>query len=123
MFDNYFKNKGYVKREDVRHLDFTDDEVIEIIQRSFGDIDTDDSVIDSDEEARLFKEMAGIDGLQDYLRKTMALDMKRAFGAQPVSQMLIRGAFQRTAFFRKKLRDREDKPKTKNLKVSSARYL
>ena len=123
MFKNYLKKKGYIRREDVRHLIFTDEEIIEIINRSFGDINPDDTIIDPDDEARLFKELAGVDGLQDYLRKTMAMDMKMAFSAEPIQQMRLRGAFQKMATFRKKLRDKGDKPKVKNLKVSSARYL
>lgn len=119
MFGELLKRRGYVKREDVRHLDFTDEEVLAIIDKSFGDIDLDESTIDKEDEKKLFEELGAIEGLQEYLRKTLALDMKRHFAAQPIQQMLIRGAFQRTAFLRKKISERSKE----FTKLSSPRHL
>ena len=123
MFKNLLKKRGYILRKDVRHLELNEDELLPLILNSFGGMDMVDISIDTDEEKRIFEELSAIDGLQEYLRRTMAQDMKRHFNVQPVQQLLIRGAFQRTAFFRKKLRERDKENKKEGKKLTTSRHL
>ena len=125
MLHKWIESLGYIRREDVRHIKFTDEEIISIISESFGDLDPfldEDTNEDRDEEDRIFSILATVEGLQDYLRRTLSKDMSRHFKAQsPIQGMEIRGAFKRTAYWRKKLKQRGEG--TGQTSLTSSRHL
>lgn len=52
-------------------------------------------------EDTILADLAGIDGILDYLRDTMSKDIKRYFAAQTEKERdIIRGAFARVAYLR-----------------------
>ncbi len=57
--------------------------------------------IDLDQGQRdlIFKDMSQIDGLMEYLRDTMSMDIKRYFSAPIEQQQIIMGAYHRTKYF------------------------
>lgn len=64
-----------------------------------------EEIIDKDEEARIWLEIQKIDGMNEYLRALLARDMRLHFAAKKEDQDLIRGAYFRTEYLLKKLRD------------------
>lgn len=121
MFKKALKMLGYIPIEDVRHLDFSDDEIFFILNKSLGYIDILESNIDIEDENKIFKDMSEIDGIHDYFRKTLAKDIKRFFNSQPGPQMLeIRGAYKRTLYFKKKITERDSSIDTN---LTSERHL
>jgi len=78
-----------------------------------------DSTIDKKEEARLFQELSHIEGIDDYLKQTMGMDIMRYFSVDSGAsgediRAQIKGAYNRTQYLRKLiLRERavEDKNK------------
>lgn len=64
-----------------------------------GDIESIEIAKEGKEE--IFTDLAGVDGILDFLRDTMVNDIKRYFAAQNDHERdLIRGAFSRTAYLR-----------------------
>lgn len=57
-----------------------------------------DTVIDKDQEALIFKDVANIDGFMEYLRDTMSLDIKRYFSSPEEQHKLIMGSYYRTKY-------------------------
>lgn len=55
-----------------------------------------DNEIDKKEEALILKEISKIDGIYNYLKKKLALDLKRYFMAQAEQQGEIKGRYNRT---------------------------
>lgn len=118
MFEKHLEKKGWIKREDVRHLQLTEDELMEILTRHTDDVDVYDTSIDREAENAIFQQLADIPDLQEYLKGTLARDIRRFFEAQgPVQQAEIRGAFKRTVWLRKKITTK-DQNKPKGLKIS-----
>jgi hypothetical protein len=70
-------------------------------------------IIDHEEEARIFSEIAKIDGVAKYFRSLMAQDMRLHFETDKNSQDLIRGAYFRTKHFAKLLKTNSLKDLTK----------
>jgi len=69
-----------------------------------GDIESVEIVTEA--QKQIFKDLAGVDGLLDYLRDTLVNDMKRYFGAQSEKERdIIRGGFSRTAYIRSRILD------------------
>lgn len=68
--------------------------------------------VDKDSEIILFKELAKVDGLDEYLRATMGEDIKRAFQSQTdVERAIIKGGYARTMYIRamlKKVRENKE---------------
>lgn len=63
-----------------------------------------EEVIDKAEEELIFRELAKIEGLQEYLRAVMARDMRMYFNSQtPKEQDMVKGAYFRTEWFKKKI--------------------
>lgn len=103
---------------DVRQLKLTDKELIYLIDKAFNEPQPVDAVIDEDDEKRIFKELGHIDGLQEYLRLTMARDKDRYFQSQPGLQMMqIQGAYMRMAWLRKKIMQVEKKKGSSTLRT------
>lgn len=67
------------------------------------ELDPINDIIDTDEEARIFSEMAKIEGLSEYLRLVMSRDIKLHFNTPTNQQDLVKGGFYRTKDFAKKL--------------------
>lgn len=64
-----------------------------------------EEIIDKEEELRIVSELKKIDGLSEYLRALMARDMRLHFTAQKTEQDIIRGAYFRTEYLLKRLKD------------------
>lgn len=63
-----------------------------------------DIQIDTEFEQAIFESLGSVDGLLEFLRDAMAKDMQRYFDApDDDSRMRIKGAFQRTAYLRKRI--------------------
>lgn len=60
--------------------------------------------IDKEEEDAIFAELAKVEGLSEYLRDTMNLDIMRYFQCTPEQQQLVKGAYMRTWNFSQKLK-------------------
>lgn len=59
---------------------------------------------DKEFEERLFVELGNVDGIDQYLRETMAKDVLRYYQAQSEERrQRIKGTFARTAYFRRKI--------------------
>lgn len=69
------------------------------------DINPIDDVIDKDEERLILVELSKIDGLQEYLRSIMARDMRLHFTCPKEQQDLTRGAYFRTEWLSKKIKE------------------
>jgi hypothetical protein len=61
-----------------------------------GKFDT--TLIDNTRFKEVLEEVANVDGFRDYLRETLALDIKRYFFATKEQQELIKGAYSRTYY-------------------------
>lgn len=90
-------------------VDYTEVELAAMLANKLGDLD--DVEITSDGVKEIFSEMAGIDGLLNYFKDTMAKDIKRYFSVPdgPIGdhdRAIIRGAFSRTAFLRAQCLDK-----------------
>ena len=85
----------------------TEEEKMLAFAELVGEID--ETRIDPDKEDALFKELANVDHLADYLRNAIARDMQRYFAATNDEQrQMIKGAIARTAYMRSKIMKRED---------------
>ena len=67
------------------------------------DLNVLDSAISKEEEERIWKAIANIDGAKDYFKDTMALDVRRYFDAVKEQQDFIKGAFSRTTLTKNNL--------------------
>ena len=63
-----------------------------------------EDIIEKEEETRIFTELAKIDGLHEYLRALMSRDIKFHFVCKPEQQDLTRGAYFRTEWLSKKVK-------------------
>lgn len=70
----------------------------------YKDLNPIEDIIDKQDEARIFSEMAKIDGLHEYLRLLMSRDLKFHFSTKKEDQDLTRGAFYRTEWLSKKIK-------------------
>ena len=87
---------------------------------------TDFDDIDPKIEAQIFKDLATVDGLQEYLSQTLAQDLKRYFQSPPGAQLLVKGAFNRTLYLKNKIKKHSEvrrKKVEKNSKMKSKRHL
>jgi hypothetical protein len=85
---------------------------IDLIEDLFG------TSVDKKKERELFESLAHVEGLRDYLRATIADDVKRYYAAStPLEQALIRGASDRTRYFLKLLRERQAPVKAGSKKI------
>lgn len=64
-----------------------------------------EEVINKDEEKLILTEMAKIEGIQEYLRAIMARDMRLHFTCPSNQQDLTRGAYYRTEWLAKKIKE------------------
>lgn len=88
------------------------------------EIDMDVSGVDKKLQQDIFKQLRSVDGIEEWLRATMAEDVKRHFSATSVAeQALIKGAYFRTRFILAGLRKVTDKknpePKTRSVMKST----
>lgn len=65
------------------------------------DINPIDEIFDKELEARVMKELAKVEELQEYLRMVMARDLRQHFTVKKEQQDIVRGAFYRTQHFSK----------------------
>jgi len=78
-----------------------------------------DSTINKEEEAKLFQDISHIDGIDDYLRQTMGMDIVRYFNLPSDAEgeelrAQTKGAYNRTQYLRKLiLRERAMEEKTR----------
>ena len=115
MFEKLIDKLGYIpKGDDIRNLKtnpFTEEELSVML----ADIlKTSDDTVDDAQEIKLFKELNGVEGLVEYLRETSNKDMRRYFGAvTKEEQLVIRGAYSRTNYFKTKVSHSGEVPKDK----------
>ncbi|MCK9371299.1 hypothetical protein M0R04_15405 [Candidatus Dojkabacteria bacterium] len=64
-----------------------------------------DDIINKDEEKLILIELSKIDGLQEYLRAIMARDMRLHFTCPKEQQDLTRGAYFRTEWLSKQIKN------------------
>jgi hypothetical protein len=62
-----------------------------------------DNKIDEADEQELYDKLAKVDGIIEYLKKTMAKDIQRYFSYTPEQQPMIRGSYLRTEHFLRKI--------------------
>lgn len=103
----------------------TEEDVFGLALRVLGDVWADR--VDKKAEKELFSRMAEVDGIQDYLRATLSDDVKRYFQASSEPERdQIRGAFNRTLYFRSLLKapapKKEEKPKKAKRDLGITRY-
>ena len=81
--------------------------------------------IEPKEEEAMFKDLSNIEHLPAYLTATLARDMQRSFASPEDQRQLVRGAFARTADFRTKIRNINQKvieTKSADNKLKGLRY-
>jgi hypothetical protein len=79
--------------------EYTDIELSEKLAAKLGNSDL--MELPEAAHARIYKEMANIDGIQDLFRDTMVADLRRYFAAtNDHDRDLVRGGFSRTAYLR-----------------------
>ena len=98
------------------------DNLINDIISELQELDVFDDGIDPKIEKQLFKDLAGIDGFHDYLSQALAKDIKTYFQASPGAQLMIKGAFNRTLYLKKKLKE-VGITATKKQNIRSKRHL
>lgn len=57
-----------------------------------------ESFISKEQEKAIGQALSEVDGFKEFLKLTMAADMRRHFSASPVEQERIKGAFARTLY-------------------------
>jgi len=70
----------------------------------YKDLNPIEEIIDTDDEVRIFRELAQIEGLHEYLRAVMARDIRNHFSCQKEQQDLVRGGYYRAEWFAKKIK-------------------
>lgn len=70
-----------------------------------NDINPLEEITDKEEEKRIFSEIAKIEGITEYFRALMARDMRLHFSAKKEEQDLVRGAYFRTEYLMKRIKD------------------
>lgn len=112
--DKILQHFGYIKKESFRDLEkepYTDQEILDMFIDTLGDLEN--AYTDENVEKSIFKLMNEVEGVQDYFRSVMRRDIKRYMGAPTTAeQILIRGAFNRTAFMKSRLTKKETKVKS-----------
>jgi hypothetical protein len=96
MIDKLIRKLGYIKKEDL-----TEEYLCHELAKIVGD--PTQSSVESDQEKKIYADLARIHGILDYLRDVMAKDMQRDFSAPVDQKQLIRGAFARTAYIKGKI--------------------
>ena len=91
-----------------RTRDLNEVELAAQLAEKLGDIDSLD--ITTEGAQQIFDQLAGVDGLLDFLRDTMVNDIKRYFAAQTDKERdIIRGGYSRTAYLRDSILDKMNK--------------
>ena len=103
--DKLLLKLGYIKR-DLSKSPLTKEEILYLFIESLGSLD--ETFIDESSEIKMFDIIREVEGIEDYFDKLLKRDIKRYMAAQTKDdQMIIRGAFNRTAFIKAKLRNKE----------------
>lgn len=56
----------------------------------------------------MFEDLKKVEGFQEYLSNTLSADKDRYFGAgSPMEQLMVKGAYNRTLYYRSKLREKK----------------
>jgi hypothetical protein len=77
----------------------TEDEVLSLYAQTITDCY--DATISPKLHEQIMTALAGVEGYSDFLRATISKDMQRYFNAQtPLDQLLIKGAANRTLYFK-----------------------
>lgn len=85
-----------MKLEEVKNSDLC----LELARRFYSD----DRELDEEQEKKLFESLKHVEGIQEYLRDTLAKDMRRYFAAGTDDERaIVRGAFARTSYWLGKL--------------------
>lgn len=79
---------------------------IEKFLNKFGyikiEIETESDFAQSEEE-KLFSDLSGVDGFNEYLSSILSKDMKRYFIADKVQQDIIKGGYSRVVYLKSRL--------------------
>jgi len=112
--DYILRKLGYIKRTDI-----TEDIVAEFYGSLIGNPAEYD--MGSQESELFFQQLAGLEGIDEYLKDMAAKDMVRYFGASNDKERdMVRGAFARTVYIENKVRAIR-KP-SKDVKPMDLRY-
>lgn len=115
MIEKLLNKLGYVKKPE------NEEEVLNLALDSIGDFT--DLKLDKKFEKEVFDNVAGIDGVKEYLRDTIAQDVKRYFKASTDSERdQVRGAYSRTLYLRSLIIDPAKIDKKGIAKLPGKRY-
>lgn len=117
MIEKIFKFFGYIKEDKVfdhiKEHKLTEDQVLSLYVDS---VDIGDLNISKEFEKKMFEKLSAIEEFPEYLRLTINRDTQRYFSSQtPLEQMMIKGASQRTLFFKSNLIKTKDAKEVKPL--------
>lgn len=102
MIEKILKRLGYIKESSITEAD-----IYKYLGRVVGNpVDYD---MPKKLEDNIFEDLSRVDGIMDYLKATMAMDMQRDFAATADQKDMIHGAFSRTAYLRSKILAARDK--------------
>lgn len=96
MIGKLLNKFGYFKP-----MEITEEDVFQALGRIVGN--PTDYEVPKELEDNIFQDLSRVDGITDYLKATMAMDMQRDFAATPDQKDLIHGAFSRTAYLRSRI--------------------
>lgn len=115
MIKKILRRLGYIHESEL-----TEDFLCGEIARMVGD--PTEYTLEKKQEDLFFKDLSRVEGVQEYLRATMARDMQRDFAATNEQRPIIRGAFARTAYLRSRLSKSGKDAQEVETKLTGLRY-
>jgi hypothetical protein len=81
--------------------ELTDDELLNLVVERF---DMRPEILTKEEEDAVFKDLAGVENLMEFLNALMLLDVKKHFkAANPADQIRTRGAYARALYLKSRI--------------------
>jgi len=100
---------------------------VKMLKRLEGfDEDKDADKIDVEQTKLFFKDLSGVENIDDILKSMLKADRIRYFNAPPESQNQIKGAFNRTLYWLneiRKARDKKEKVGKDNVGYANPRHI
>lgn len=108
---------GYYKHRQT----FTDSEICLMFAEMIGD--PSEYTITEKQQREIFDKLSVVEGLNDWLRATIARDLQRYFAAEDdFVRATVKGAIGRTAYLKSLLTKTREVPKESRTKVEGIRY-
>ena len=126
MLKEFLEKHGYIHHSEVMdHLKanpLNEEQILRLAADTL--VDLYGNMPEKKEEVELFSRLNQVEGFTDYLRATLANDVKRFFKASsPAEQLQIRGAYARTLYLKgrllKKQESEEDPVSLPNVRYTS----